>query len=79
MPRYFFTTSSERLVVGDDEGIELPHDTALHKMVCGALANLFAAEVDNSPSQTFSICASNARGEDVLTATLQFTIRGDGV
>lgn len=75
MPRYFLTTASPRLQVKDDEGIDIADDKALNRLVCMALSEMFVAEADDDQRQSFSVCASDADGKEVLSATLRLTLR----
>ncbi|MCJ2024383.1 MULTISPECIES: DUF6894 family protein [unclassified Methylobacterium] len=76
MPRYFFNTASERLVLEDEEGTELSGTDALHDMVRATLSNMFDAECNREDAlQSFSIHALDEDGNEVMAATLRLTIR----
>lgn len=76
MPRFFLNTASDRLVVADEEGSDLPDVGALHDMVRATLANMFESEAGReSALQCFSVVACDERGDAVISASLKFTVQ----
>ena len=76
MPRFFVTTASDRFVARDDEGVELPTTEALHSLMCATLASMLSSEADHKEHrQDFTVHASDAEGNEVLSATLELRVR----
>lgn len=76
MPRYFFKTASERLVVEDTEGSDLSGLGALHDMARATLAHMFEAEAGREGAlQSFSVSARDEDGNEVLRATLALSVQ----
>jgi hypothetical protein len=76
MPRYFFTTASERLVVEDTEGSDLPGIGALHDMARATLGHMFEEEAGREGGlQRFSVSARDEDGNEVLSATLALSVQ----
>ena len=77
MPRYYFDTDDDDMLVIDDDGAELPDDDAAWRCAQNTLPDMARDKMPDGDGRTFTVAVRDEMGDVIYRATL--SLKGEWV